>query len=51
MVYLIVPNGDKTYKVINIINGEVHATSTTLRNAQKQIRLMQMKDSSKHKNY
>ena len=33
MLYLIVPNGDKTYKVINIINGEVHATSTTLENA------------------
>ena len=37
MLYLIVPNGDKTYKVINIINGEVHASSTTLESAKKQV--------------
>ena len=40
MLYLIVPNGDKTYKVINIINGEVHATSTTLENAKTKVKQM-----------
>ena len=48
MLYLIVPNGDKTYKVINIINGEVHATSTTLENAKKQIIKL---NNTKYKNY
>ena len=49
MLYLIVPNGDKTYKVINIINGEVHATSTTLENAKTKVK--QLKDSKKQQNY
>ena len=49
MLYLIVPNGDKTYKVINIINGEIYATSTTLENAKTKVK--QMMGAKKHQIY
>ena len=42
--------GKNLYKVINELTGKVHSKGSTLSNAEKQIRLMEMFDNTTRKN-
>jgi hypothetical protein len=48
MPYKLMKLKNNKYRVINKITGKVHAKSTTLKKAEKQIRLMQWLDHRKN---
>ena len=49
MLYLIVKNSNGTYKVLNKINGQVHAESSTYENAKKLVQSLVFADSKMFK--
>ena len=49
MLYLIVSNNNGTYRVLNKINGVVHAESSTYENAKKLVQSLVYNDSKMFK--
>ena len=47
MPYKIIKKSNGRYKVINKDTGKIHASNSTLKNAEKQIRLMEYLDNRK----